>query len=311
MEVVRFYSELESEWNRFVKNSKNGLFFFNTSYLFYHKDRFVDHSLCFYNEKKELIAVFPANELGETIYSHQGLTFGSLVISRNTKAKEVLDIFDALILYYRNLGFKKLIYKAIPCIFSEYPAQEDLYALFRNNAKLYRRDLSSVIPIDNKIEFSQSKKNLVNRNNKNGLEVVEDESIEEFWDLLTQVLAKFETAPVHSKEEIILLKKHFPDEIKLYTVREDTELLAGTVIFDFKTVIHTQYMANSAKGRKLGALDFINYQLINKFYNDRRYYSFGISNEDGGRVLNEGLIQQKELMGGRGVALDFYEIDLI
>jgi hypothetical protein len=68
-------------------------------------------------------------------------------------------------------------------------------------------------------------------------------------------------------------------------------------------------MAASQEGRKLGALDFINHTLLQKF-SDRKYYSFGISTEKQGQFLNEGLIQQKENMGARGIALDFYSIKL-
>ena len=68
-------------------------------------------------------------------------------------------------------------------------------------------------------------------------------------------------------------------------------------------------MAASPEGRKAGALDFINHFLLDTF-KDRKYYSFGISTEKQGTYLNEGLIQQKENMGARGITLDFYSIKL-
>ena len=43
----------------------------------------------------------------------------------------------------RASGISKLIYKAIPHIYHTVPAEEDLYALFLLNAKLFRRDVSS------------------------------------------------------------------------------------------------------------------------------------------------------------------------
>lgn len=307
----RYTHEFQSQWNDFNSKSKNGLFFFNRGYMDYHSDRFEDHSLIFKKEKsEEILAVFPANAKGDVIVSHGGLTFGSLVLSLNVKQSEVLEIFAAMKGYYRNLGYTKILYKTIPYIFSGYPAQEDLYGLFLSGGSLYRRDVSSVISIGNKIDYSQSKKNLVNRFLKSGVEITEESSFAAFWELLAEVLKKFCASPVHSLQEIELLKARFPENIKLFTLKQEEELLAGLVVFDFGNVVHTQYMANSPQGRKLGALDFINYQLINKVYKDKKYYSFGISTEDNGNVLNAGLIQQKELMGGRSIALDFYEIDL-
>jgi hypothetical protein len=40
------------------------------------------------------------------------------------------------------------------------------------------------------------------------------------------------------------------------------------------------------------------------------YFDFGISNERGGRILNEGLADYKEGFGARAVAHDFYELML-
>jgi hypothetical protein len=41
----------------------------------YHEERFHDYSLLIFEEDK-LIAVLPANRVSDTVYSHQGLTYG-------------------------------------------------------------------------------------------------------------------------------------------------------------------------------------------------------------------------------------------
>lgn len=44
-------------------------------------------------------------------------------------------------------------------------------------------------------------------------------------------------------------------------------------------------------------------------YKDKvRYLDFGISTEDSGKVLNEGLISQKESFGGRTVVYQTWEL---
>ncbi len=307
MEIVKYTNAEAGAWNDFISKSKNGIFLFNRNYLEYHKDRFLDHSLMVFKNQK-VIAVFPANENGSEIHSHGGLTFGSLIMGYDLKATETLEIFELIKKYYSELGFKKLIYKAIPSVFHKYPAEEDLYALFRMDAKLIRRDISSVIAIQDKIRFSETKKQSISKCEKVGIIFSENENFEEYWALLDEVLAKFETKPVHSLEEITRLKSFFPENIRLFEARENNNLLAGIIIYDFGKVVHTQYMANSQEGRKIGALDFLNYNLIQNIFSDREYYSFGISTTNQGRELNEGLMQQKEMMGGRGIAIDFYEI---
>ncbi|MDO4958531.1 MAG: GNAT family N-acetyltransferase [Prevotellaceae bacterium] len=59
--ICRYTQNKQTEWDAFVKVSKNGTFLFLRAYMDYHSDRFTDHSLMYYNEKGKLIAVLPAN----------------------------------------------------------------------------------------------------------------------------------------------------------------------------------------------------------------------------------------------------------
>ena len=308
---INKYTEADKKlWDDFISLSKNGNFLFLRDYMDYHKDRYIDHSFIFWKKNKP-IAVLPANEDGKLLISHGGLTFGGLIMSLEIRATEVLEIFELLCNYCVNYGFQTVIYKVIPSVFCNYPSKEDEYALFRYNAKLIKRDISSVLSLQkNKIRFSESKRQSLTKCEKLGLKVIESNDFSTYWELLTEVLSKFDTEPVHSLQEIIHLKSKMPDKIKLYEARLDDSLLAGVVIYDYSRVIHTQYMANSIEGRNIGALDYLNYVLINQVYFDRIYYSWGISTEQEGKVLNTGLIQQKEMMGGRGVTFDVYRIDL-
>lgn len=309
--IVKAYSgESEhSAWDTFIENSKNGCFIFQRKYMEYHQDRFTDASLMIKKNEK-IIAIFPANKSGDTIYSHQGLTFGGVIYDLQIKATEALAVLELIKEYYKGQGFKTLIYKTIPYIFSSYPSQEDLYALFKSNATLYRRDIFSVVSLNAPIKFSETKRQAIRKCQNRGIRVAESSDFGHYWDLLQEVLSRHHAKPTHSVEEITTLKNAFPNQIKLFEAREGNDLLAGIVIYDYGAVVHTQYMANSNEGRKLGVLDYINHCLITEIYNDRKYYSFGTSNENDGQYLNEGLIQQKELMGGRAVAHDFYQIEL-
>ena len=67
-------------------------------------------------------------------------------------------------------------------------------------------------------------------------------------------------------------------------------------------------MASSAIGKEIGALDFVLNDLIKNIYRDYKYFDFGISNENNGQFLNEGLIAQKEGFGARAICHDFYKI---
>ncbi len=308
MEItVRRYQKTDfALWNQINEESKNGLFFFNRNFMEYHADRFVDHSLLIY-KKNKVIALLPANEREETIISHGGLTFGSLILPYSTKTTEVLDIFNSITAYFSEKGIKKLVYKSIPSIFSRYPAEEDLYVLFRNKAQLVRRDISTVIDLKNKIEPNENKKRLIKKCRNLQLEIKESQQFEAYWELLSAVLKKHNTTPVHSVSEIKNLKEKFPQNIRLFTAEKESTIYAGILLFIFGKVVHTQYLASSAEGRKCGALDFLT-DFLTGYFHDQAYYSFGISTENNGTYLNEGLIMQKESLGGRGICLDTYEL---
>ena len=84
-------------------------------------------------------------------------------------------------------------------------------------------------------------------------------------------------------------------------------MLAGALVYDFGRTVHTQYLAASEEGRHLNALSLLLAELIGGVYANRSYFSFGISTEHEGRVLNGGLVAQKERFGARAIVHDFYE----
>ena len=310
MMIRRYQKELKDTWNDFVETSKNGTFLIDRNYMDYHSDRFNDHSLMFYSDK-ELIALLPANLQDQTLYSHQGLTYGGLIMSNKIKTSQVLEIFDHLINYLRSINITKLIYKKIPYIYHRYPAEEDLYALFRNNAILFRRDISTVINISNKIGFSKSKKCGLSKARQSGVLVKKSDDLESFMTIEKEVLKHHNAKPVHSREELCALIKNFPDNIKLFASFMESKMIAGVIVFEESEIIHLQYMANSALGMEIGGLDVIVKYLLEEEYKDKKYFDFGISTEQHGRFLNEGLISQKEMFGGRAVCYDHYELDIL
>lgn len=307
--LMQYHAEIRSDWDGVVQKSKNGNFLHLRDYLDYHAHRFDEQSVIVLKQGKP-VAVFPCNRVNDEIISHGGLTYGGLIYGKNLRAVEVLGIFYNLAEYYKNRGIKNILYKAVPHIFHSYPAEEDLYALIRLGARLCRRDLSSAILLDNRVKFSDSRKCTIRKSAKYGVEIRESGFLDEYHKLLTQVVAKFGSEPVHTLQELHLLTTQFPDNIRLFGAFNGGLLLAGTIIYDFGHVVHTQYLASSDEGKQVGALDFLLAHLIGTVFADRQYFSFGISTEQDGKYLNEGLIFQKEGFGGRGVVHDFYKLSL-
>lgn len=311
MTIVKYTLEHKNTWDEFVRNSKNSHFFFLRDYMEYHSDRFDDFSLMIFDETDKLIAILPANIKENILYSHQGLTFGGFLVDDKMKTETILEIFELLKQFLKEKNIVKIVYKCIPYIYHIKPSEEDRYGLFRNDAKLIRRDVTSTIDLTEQVRYSKGRKWTINKAKKESIQTFESDDYKIFWELLTGVLeSNHEAKPVHTLEEIKKLASLFPKNIKLFLAKKDERVVSGALIYENQSIVHTQYLANSEEGRELGALDLLIDYLIKDIYKDKKYFDFGISNEDAGRYLNTGLIAQKEGFGARAVVHDFYELEI-
>ncbi|MBB6186033.1 GNAT family N-acetyltransferase [Rhodanobacter sp. MP7CTX1] len=307
MFTVRPYAEADAnDWDALVECSRNGNLLHRRGYMDYHASRFVDRSLMV-ERKGEVVAVFPANIRENLVISHGGLTYAGLIMAQALRAEATLAVFEQIGSHYRALGVERVIYKAVPHVFHAYPAEEDLFALHRLGAQLKRRDLSSVIALQETFHFTQGRRHSIDKAGRAGIQWQAGADPAAFHGLLSEVLGKHDAVPTHSLAELRLLQTRFPQQIVLHEAHREDVLLAGVLVYDFGKVVHTQYMAASEEGRRLDALSFLLAELIGGIYADRTYFSFGISTEQEGRVLNSGLIAQKEYFGARAVVHDFYE----
>lgn len=311
-EIKRYTAEQADEWNRFVALSKNGTFLFDRRYMDYHADRFSDFSLMFYLAGR-LLAVLPAHVSGDTLYSHNGLTYGGLLMSTQLTVAHTMTLFREMNEYLRLQGFKHVQYKCIPWIYHRLSAEEDLYALYHEcHARIIARDFATNIFINGGVRWERVRRRGVTRAQKAGMIVEKSEDFSSFWKILTDNLAnKYGVKPVHTLKEIDLLHSRFPKNIVLYQAVCGDEVLGGVVLYISQQVVHAQYSSATPKGKKLGAIDLIYNQIILNDYQNYPYFDFGRSTENpDGSGLNEQLVFQKEGFGGRGLCYDVYEYDL-
>lgn len=311
-EITRYTADRKEEWDGFVKTSKNGTFLLDRNYMDYHSTRFEDHSLMFYRDGR-LYAMLPANVKDGVLYSHQGLTYGGLVMHEDASAANIATLFGELNALLKDEGISKVVYKPTPWIYHLLPSEEDLYALFKVcKARISARDISSTIIFDNRIKWHRDRRYGVNKARNNGVSVRRSDDLAAFWHVLDMNLGnKYGVKPVHTVEEMTLLKSRFPDNILLYVAEKDGETLGGTVLYVTNQVIHAQYISASPEGKRLRVIDAIYEVILNHDFADfRLYFDFGKSTEDLGTYLNENLIYQKEGFGARGVCYDTYEWDI-
>lgn len=318
MHIERYTPNKKAEWDAFVKESRNGTFLFLRDYMEYHAydpvcnpaGRFHDHSLLYYNNKGKLLAVMPANETQGELWSHQGLTYGGLVLSYWTRTEDVCEMFDDTIAYLRALGFTAWYYKQIPTIYHQVPSQEDEYALWIHNAQMVKCGVSSTIvngiPMSHDKRRSKPKKHVPLYDTSN--------TLPKFWPMLERNLMEtYGARPVHTLEEMQLLESRFPDNIICcleYDKSREPE--AGIVLYIEQEVVHAQYMSASPRGKKTRAMERLLHEVI-MFYMDYCHYTYfdlGTSTDIDGRSLQQGLIRYKESFGGRATVYKIYRIDI-
>lgn len=309
MRVERFTDAARGLWDELVRNSRTGTFLFLRDYMEYHQDRFEDHSLIFREERGEPVALLPASRRGEVLESHGGLTYGGIVSDASLTAARMLDVFDALLEYLRRESFVLLRYRAVPHIYHRVSAEEDLYALTRNGARVVRRATLSVIDTRHPVAAQSRRRRGAQKARGGGLVCRESDDLAAYWSLLGAVLLEtYGARPVHSLEEMALLKRRFPRNIRLFGSFQGTSLVAGVLVYESPTVARAQYIAASEAGKRLAALDLLFDFLLREVYPDKPYFDFGTSESADGRDLNRGVIEFKESLGARTVVQDTYEL---
>lgn len=308
MKIEQYTPALAAEWDETVEASRNGTFLHLRPYMDYHADRFTDCSLMARDDKNRIVAVLPANAEGDTVCSHRGLTFGGWLMTPQATAEVMMQIWPASLEYFASVGFRKLIYKPVPHIYHTYPAEEDLYALFRSGGNIESTLISSVIDMEHPLGFDRSAARYAKAAANAGVCAGESDRWEEYWDILSEVLAeRHNAAPVHTIEEIKLLHSRFPANIRLFAAFIGEQMVAGTVMYISRTVAHCQYIAATREGRDAKVLPLLFSNVIEAM-KGIRYFDFGTSNEDGGRILNTGLIHQKTGFGARATVYNTYGI---
>lgn len=310
LHIVRYTPDKQDLWDTFVAQSRNGTFLHKRAYMDYHSLRFDDHSLLFYRGD-ELTALLPANIKEDTIASHSGLTYGGLILGNSATARCVLQIFEVLLHYISTeTTATTLLYRPVPHIYHRYPCEEELYALFRSGAQLVERKISSTIELDARIPPRGRRK--LTAAAKSRLHISEAHNYSPFWQILgSRLQDKYGVAPVHTLQEIELLHSRFPHNIRLYCISDSSgTLLGGTLLYITDRVAHMQYTGSTDEGRRTGALDYLYEYIFEQLRPAIRYFDFGISTEDGGHYLNDGLIAYKERLGGRATMYDAYTIEI-
>ncbi|MGB2232893.1 MAG: GNAT family N-acetyltransferase [Flavobacteriaceae bacterium] len=277
----------------------------------YHSNRFKDASYLVL-KKNNVVAVLPANSVDDIIHSHQGLSYGGLILKPSLKLNEVILIFEALLNQLSIDGFKTLDLKFIPDFYALQSTNELKYLVHILNAELYKRDVLSVLDLKSSLPYNSSTKQAIKQAEDQSFEVKEVDEVASFWNelLIPNLKKRHQAKPVHSASEMQKLKQRFPFNIRQFNVYNDDLLISGCTVFETKTTAHVQYIAGSAVKSERVAIDYLHHYLISRVFNEKDFFDFGASTTNKGKNINEGLLFWKERFGARTYTQDFIRINL-
>ena len=165
IKVKKYNNDLIKDWNGFLKESKNGTFMFQRKFIEYHKERFTDYSLMIYDNNK-VVGLLPANICGKILNSHDGLSYGGLIVRKSIRLNEYLKIFKSMLLFLDENDISEINYKSIPIFYTSVPSQEEEYLFFLLDAKNYRVDTSITIKNSQSLPFQNRRKRSIKKAEK-------------------------------------------------------------------------------------------------------------------------------------------------
>lgn len=311
--IERYQDSMSNDWDSFINSkSVNGTFLQSRRFLSYHpENRFEDYSLVI-RKGQEIVGVIPACRLidgNEVIFfSHLGSTFGGYILSpKYLSINSTVALIGQVDELLKNEGFNSAVLKQTSDIFCKKNTASLEYAL-QHEGYSSMMELSFVIDFEDykdpvEMNFTGSRRRDCRYGEKAGCQFIKlssDDDIREFYSVLRTSLQKYDAKPVHSLEELLDFKNYrLSDVVEFYGVKLNNMLIAGSMVFLFDKVFHTQYLAADPAYLDVFPMNYLDWNLIRNA-KDRgfRYFSFGISTEDHGRVLNSSLASFKEGFGG-------------
>jgi len=316
MQIVPYQENYQEKWDNFVWQSNNGTLFHTRRFLSYHPpNRFRDFSLMFF-ENGKLLSLFPAalkeEGKGQALVSHPGASYGGFVIGREINLRLAHDLVGNLLQFARQEGIKRIEMTLPPLIYLEKMTHYLDFALIRQGFTYKKREVSSFItldfpPQDALSTFKSEARTATRKAMKMGVQVQPSEDFATFYEILQKNLRmRHNVRPTHTLEELLRLKKIYPERIQLYGAFVEGQMVAGVVMFHCnRRVTLAFYISHRDEYQNHRAVNLLFYHIIQESIAlGFRYLDFGIFTVN--MEPNWGLARFKESFGAKGIFRDTF-----
>ncbi|MBP9850854.1 MAG: GNAT family N-acetyltransferase [Candidatus Peribacteraceae bacterium] len=322
--VIPYTGAYEKKWDAFVQSARNGTIFHTRKFLSYHPvGRFTDNSLLLMDGEKVLgvLSAAKKEEGGKkALVAHPGASYGGLVIDADASVQETGAMIDAVLEYARTEKFASVSMLRLPPASLQARYSEDqMYWLFHRGFSMTRCEMDGAIDVsclaeEDIMESLTGKcRNMVRQAERAGITVKLTKDFSTFWPILEGVLAgRHGTKPTHTLAEIQSLQTLLPDGFRLLAAYEDKKMVGGIVLVTIHSqALYTLYMAQEYTSQQKHPMHLLLTEAIRLAIKEkRRVLHLGVSTEDGGKKINEGLFFFKESFGCRPVRRESFEITL-
>ncbi len=308
----------DAKWDAFVMQSRNGTFFHTRKFLAYHPEgRFQDASL-WVMDGQSPVAVLPAAIKDDKLVAHPGASYGGLVLANDVSVKDCGDILAIITEHAKSKKLKGLSFvRLTPQSIRQGYSDDQEYWMYQRGWQCTRFEMDGAIDVsmltDELLMGSLTGKcrNMVRQAERAGISVKVTDDFAGFWKILEATLTgRHGTKPTHTVEEIQKLKSLNPEHVRLFGAFKDGKLCGGIVVITINAAaLYTLYMAQDYAEQKAHPMHMILVEVLRTAIKEkRRALHLGVSTEDGGKVINEGLFFFKESFGCRPVRRESWEL---
>lgn len=320
--LVPFAGEWKERWDDFAAASRNGTVFHTRQFLAYHpKNRFVDASLVFL-EGETIVGVLPAalkeNDGKTLLVSHPGASYGGLVTAPDTSVSDTGAMLAALKTYVIAQNYSGISMLRLPPASLQRRYAEDMqYWLYQQGYALSRVEMDGAIDLRGLREetilpsLSGKCRNMVRQAERAGITVRLSNDIDVFWPILESVLTgRHGTKPTHTVEEMKKLMELMPGQFRLLVAYRGDTMVGGILLVTLHAdALYTLYMAQEYSAQKDHPMHALLAEAMRLAVREKRsVLHLGVSTEDGGKTVNEGLFFFKESFGCRPVRRETWEL---
>jgi len=316
IKIIEVDWDYQEKWDNFVDRSFNGTLFHKLSFLSYHSPDKFNYRFLTVVEGNQVIAVLACTINNGFLRSPVGSSYGGFAIAPVSFYK-IYTILICLLDWARENYVKEIEFVHAPLVYNDRLSQELdfvlLYCGFLNPKNLFSSilDLSWFNVNDPLASFSPAGRRAVKKSIQEALTVEISDDVQSFYSILAENKAKFKVQPAHTLEELIKIKRLFPDFLNLFLVKQKQNLVGGVYTFHCnERVLLAFYIASSPKYQQLRPINRALFDVVlwacSKKY---KYLDLGVSmntKSDNPMEPAWSLISFKEHTGSKGYLRPYY-----